>query len=194
MSLPQPLAAHAQVGFDPVTRSLLVKPAASSEGYARSLWRRGHAALAAAAASGRYWAGPPDVWAHGAGRRDIARGEAVPMGGCGSSSATPITGSWRATACRLRLSLLTDGLSRFWVSRSATNRDRPSGFCRRHSGSWLVRGWHSRSICLSIDGALKRGAIQHRVPQSSSSTRRAKSLALMPSDRLDDYAAVPHRF
>ena len=42
MALPRPLAAHAQVGFDPVTRSLLVKPAASSEAYARS---RGAAAM-----------------------------------------------------------------------------------------------------------------------------------------------------
>ena len=79
MALPQPLAAHAQVGFDPVTRSLLVKPAASSEAYARSLWRRGHAALTAAAESGRYW-NTPDVWARAPGRPDLARGQAVPDG------------------------------------------------------------------------------------------------------------------
>jgi hypothetical protein len=57
--------------FDPVSQSLLVK---AKGGYAANLWRKGHAAMMEEA-DGRY--GAPVVWAHGAGRREIARGEPV---------------------------------------------------------------------------------------------------------------------
>jgi hypothetical protein len=69
------MAADGQVGFDPMTRSLLVKPA-NSEGYARSLWSTAHREMVEAEETGRYY-GAPTVWAHVAGRREIARGEAV---------------------------------------------------------------------------------------------------------------------
>jgi hypothetical protein len=73
VALPVPLAVDGVVTHDPVTRSLLVK----AGGVGGMYWRRGHAALAAAAESGRYWDAPPTVWAHGAGRREIARGVPV---------------------------------------------------------------------------------------------------------------------
>jgi hypothetical protein len=50
-----------------VSRSLLVKP---KGGYAAHLWRRGHAAM-------MQDDGPPAVYAHAPGRRNLARGEPV---------------------------------------------------------------------------------------------------------------------
>jgi hypothetical protein len=69
---PDPLAADAIVANDPLERTLRVKPAETT-GYAALLWRQGHRALVNAEQSGRY--GAPIVWAHGPGRREIARGQ-----------------------------------------------------------------------------------------------------------------------
>jgi hypothetical protein len=69
-SLPKPLAADAVTTFDPTTRSLLVK----LSGVGAIFWRRGRAAMVAAEEAGRY---TDRVYAHGPGRREIARGEAV---------------------------------------------------------------------------------------------------------------------
>ena len=71
--LPQPLSATGQVTFDPVTRSLLVKPA--ERGWAGLIWDRGHAALMQD--DGSSLAGPRPVFARVAGRGEIGRGEAV---------------------------------------------------------------------------------------------------------------------
>jgi hypothetical protein len=50
-----------------------VRPAAGADGYAKLLWREGHAALVEA--EGTYsMRGPGAPWAGGAGRREIARG------------------------------------------------------------------------------------------------------------------------
>jgi hypothetical protein len=54
------------VAHDPVTRSLLVKPAKGA-GYAGLLRRRGHEKLTQAEETGS-WAAPPTVYAHGVGR------------------------------------------------------------------------------------------------------------------------------
>jgi hypothetical protein len=43
-------------------------------GFGASFWRRGHAAMMQYEEAGRYRS---TVWAHGPGRREIARGEAV---------------------------------------------------------------------------------------------------------------------
>jgi hypothetical protein len=71
-AVPAPLACDGQVTFDPASRSLSVKVS----GLGATFWRRGHAAMMAAEEAGRYYAAPT-VWAHGAGRREIARGEPV---------------------------------------------------------------------------------------------------------------------
>jgi hypothetical protein len=71
-AVPAPLACDAQVTYDPATRSMSVKVS----GVGSSFWRRGHAAMMAAEEAGRYYSAPT-VWAHGAGRREIARGEPV---------------------------------------------------------------------------------------------------------------------
>jgi hypothetical protein len=62
------MAADGHVTFDPVSRSVFVKPAKHA-GYAGLLWRRGHQAMMEDA--GRY--GAPAVWAHFTGCREIAR-------------------------------------------------------------------------------------------------------------------------
>lgn len=72
MSLPAPLACDGVTTHDPATRSVLVKVS----GVGATYWRQGHAALFAAQESGRYW-GAPQVYAHGPGRREIAKGEPV---------------------------------------------------------------------------------------------------------------------
>jgi hypothetical protein len=71
-AVPAPLACDGQVTYDPASRSLSVRVS----GFGGSFWRRGHAALLAAEEAGRYYAAAT-VWAHGAGRREIARGEPV---------------------------------------------------------------------------------------------------------------------
>ena len=71
-AVPAPLACDGQVTFDPATRSLSVKVS----GFGGTFWRRGHAALLAAEEAGRYYSAAT-VWAHGAGRREIARGQPV---------------------------------------------------------------------------------------------------------------------
>src|SRR5215204_7000666 len=73
-TLPWPLATDSvQVAHDPVTRSLLVRPARGA-GYAGVLWREGYAALTADG-TGRV---VERVWGSAGGGRDIA-GE--PVGG-----------------------------------------------------------------------------------------------------------------
>jgi hypothetical protein len=69
--LPQPLSVTGQVTFDPVTRSLLAKPAEA--GLGSLLWRRGHEALMQNDGS---IGGPSPVFAR-LGGRDVGRGEAV---------------------------------------------------------------------------------------------------------------------
>jgi hypothetical protein len=71
VSVPNPLAADGTVINHPAERTWTVKPA-ETRGYAALLWRQGHRALVEAEQSGRY--GAPLVWAHGPGRRKIARG------------------------------------------------------------------------------------------------------------------------
>jgi hypothetical protein len=71
-AVPAPLAVDGVVTHDPASRSLSVKVS----GLGATFWRRGHAALLAAEEAGRYYAAAT-VWAHGAGRREIARGEPV---------------------------------------------------------------------------------------------------------------------
>jgi hypothetical protein len=71
MTIPAPLACDGVTTYDPATRSLLVKVV----GFGASFWRRGHRAMVADEESGRY--GAPTVWAHSAGRSEMARGEPV---------------------------------------------------------------------------------------------------------------------
>ena len=70
--LPQPLSVTGQVTFDPVTRSLLAKPAEA--GLGSLLWRRGHEALMQSDGS---LGGPSPVFARVAGRGEVGHGEAV---------------------------------------------------------------------------------------------------------------------
>jgi hypothetical protein len=69
--LPQPLSATGQVTFDPVTRSLLVRPA--ERGLAWLIWQQGHQAMIRDDGG---ISGPRTVWAR-LGNRDVGRGEAV---------------------------------------------------------------------------------------------------------------------
>jgi hypothetical protein len=69
--LPQPLSTTGQVTFDPVTRSVLVRPA--EPGLAWLIWRQGHQAMLDDAGS---FNGPRPVYAR-LGNRDVGRGEAV---------------------------------------------------------------------------------------------------------------------
>jgi DNA polymerase III delta prime subunit len=71
ISCAQPLACDGVTTYDPVTRSVSVKVSGS---VGASLWRRGHASMLAAEEAGRY---APTVFASGAGRYEIARGEPV---------------------------------------------------------------------------------------------------------------------
>jgi hypothetical protein len=75
-AVPRPLAADGRVDMIP----LIVRPAPDADVYARLLWREGHRAIA----KDSYNA--PMVWAHGAGRREIARGKPGAAGTCGSHS------------------------------------------------------------------------------------------------------------
>jgi hypothetical protein len=59
------------VSISRTSPTLIVKPA-ETRGYAALLWRWGYQTLMQAEQSGRY--GAPIVWAHGPGRREIARG------------------------------------------------------------------------------------------------------------------------
>ena len=70
--LPIPLAGDGVVTHNPVSRSLLVKAKAGDRVW--PLWRRGHQALLSD--SGSFY-GPPSVYACGAGRYQVARGEPV---------------------------------------------------------------------------------------------------------------------
>jgi hypothetical protein len=70
--LPQPLSVTGQVTFDPVTQSLLTKPAET--GLGSLLWRQGYQAMMRDDGS---FGGPPAVYARVAGRGDVGRGEAV---------------------------------------------------------------------------------------------------------------------
>jgi hypothetical protein len=72
VTVPAPLACDGETAHDPVSRSVLVKVS----GFGASFWRRGHRAMVEADESGRYW-DARTVWAHSAGRREIARGEPV---------------------------------------------------------------------------------------------------------------------
>jgi hypothetical protein len=71
VAVPEPLAADATVVSHRDEPTLIVKPAPGS-GYAALLWPEGHQALMEDEEAGRY--GALSVWAHGAGRREIARG------------------------------------------------------------------------------------------------------------------------
>ncbi len=71
MTLPDPLAANATVVAHPDEPTLIVKPAPGN-GYASLLWHECLMAMLQAEEAGRY--GARSVWAHGAGRRQIARG------------------------------------------------------------------------------------------------------------------------
>jgi hypothetical protein len=73
-AVPQPLACDGETVHDPVSRSVLVKVS----GFGASFWRRGHSAMLEAEEARRY---ADTVWASGAGRYEIARGEAVRDGG-----------------------------------------------------------------------------------------------------------------
>jgi hypothetical protein len=66
--LPQPLSVTGQVTFDPVTRSLLAKPAETGLGWL--IWQRGHRALMEDAGGVN---GPQPVFARVAGKGDIGR-------------------------------------------------------------------------------------------------------------------------
>ena len=69
MTLPRPLAADGVLSIDPDTRTLIVKPAPDADGYAKSLWRTGHAALVKAEQTrGR----SETVWAHSPGHYQVA--------------------------------------------------------------------------------------------------------------------------
>jgi hypothetical protein len=71
--LPQPLSVTGRVTFDPVTRSLLAKPAEA--GLGSLLWRTGHQAMMDDDGSAT---GPPAVYARVAGKGEVGRrGEAV---------------------------------------------------------------------------------------------------------------------
>jgi len=118
-TLPWPLATDSvQVAHDPVTRSLLVRPARGA-GYAGVLWREGYAALTADG-TGRV---VERVWGSAGGGRDIA-GDLWVAIGCGSDSAlmTRFTGSWPVRRRWLRLSWLTVPDGAFCVSGSAVGR------------------------------------------------------------------------
>jgi hypothetical protein len=87
---PAAMAADGHVTFDPVSRSVFVKPAKHA-GYAGLLWRRGHQAMMEDA--GRY--GAPAVWAHFTGCREIARCVPERDGWCRFQSRhnDPVTGN-----------------------------------------------------------------------------------------------------
>jgi len=78
--LPDPLAADGVVVNDIATRTLVVKPAKAGS-YAGLLWREGHRKLMQADQGARTYQDlingnyARDVWASGAGRREIARGK-----------------------------------------------------------------------------------------------------------------------
>jgi hypothetical protein len=69
--LPQPLTATAELTHDPVTQSLLVRPA--ERGLAWLIWQHGHSAMVQATGSIN---DPRPVFARW-GSRDVAKGEAV---------------------------------------------------------------------------------------------------------------------
>jgi hypothetical protein len=71
VTVPDPLATDAKVIVDSAERTLIVKPKVMT-GHAALLWRQGHRDLVKAEEAGRYG---ETVWAHGAGRREISRGE-----------------------------------------------------------------------------------------------------------------------
>jgi hypothetical protein len=70
--LPQPLSVTGRVTHDPVTKSLMAKPAET--GLGSLLWRQGHEALMRDDGS---FGGPRAVYARVAGRGEVGRGEAV---------------------------------------------------------------------------------------------------------------------
>lgn len=70
--LPQPLSVTGRVTHDPVTRSLLAKPAETGLGWL--LWQRGHAAMMQDTGGVN---GQPAVYARVARRGEVGRGEAV---------------------------------------------------------------------------------------------------------------------
>jgi hypothetical protein len=70
--LPQPLSVTGRVTHDPVTRSLLAKPAEA--GLGSLIWRQGHEALMRDDGS---ISGPPPVYARVAGKGEVGRGEPV---------------------------------------------------------------------------------------------------------------------
>jgi hypothetical protein len=72
VTLPRPLATTGRVDHDPDTRTLIVRPAADADGYARLLWREGHAEMMKAEQRNGYG---PSVWADGGGKHQIARGQ-----------------------------------------------------------------------------------------------------------------------
>lgn len=94
MTLPRPLAADGRVDHDPDTRTLIVRPAPDADGYAKLLWREGHAAMVKA--EQRH--GGPSVWADGGGKHQSPAVIPVRPEPCDSSShpATPLTMSWPA--------------------------------------------------------------------------------------------------
>jgi hypothetical protein len=70
VTLPRPLAADGVLSLDPDTRTVIVKPAADADGYAKLLWRTGHAAMVKAEQTrGR---SSNTVWAHSPGHYQVA--------------------------------------------------------------------------------------------------------------------------
>jgi len=59
------------LSIDPDTRTVIVRPAADADGYAKLLWRQGHAALVKAEQT-RGRSGSNTVWAHSPGHRQVA--------------------------------------------------------------------------------------------------------------------------
>ena len=70
MTLPRPLAADGVLSIDPDSKTLIVKPAPDADGYAKLLWRTGHAAMVKADQTRH--GGSNTVWAHSPGHRQVA--------------------------------------------------------------------------------------------------------------------------
>jgi hypothetical protein len=72
--VPQPVVMDGIVRNDPGSRTLTVSRPQNLSGYQRLAWREAWNALSAAEQAGWPAAGPPLLWASGAGESDIAHG------------------------------------------------------------------------------------------------------------------------
>jgi hypothetical protein len=113
--LPQPLTATGEVTHDPVTQSLLVRPA--ERGLAWLIWQHGHSAMMQDDGSVR---GPRPVYARW-GNRDVAKVRRCATGGSGFSFPPPIIVCWLVRVCR-RFSLLIGSRARFCRSDLSASR------------------------------------------------------------------------